>query len=55
MPWHDVIQVSKIKTKSYYLLHGMTMVVKDMVDEVCRVNENAVVYNLLIDGCLDLL
>ncbi|KAF1797863.1 hypothetical protein FB192DRAFT_1289012, partial [Mucor lusitanicus] len=34
VPWHDVIQVNKIKTKSYYLLHGMTMVVKDMADEV---------------------
>ncbi|GAN01566.1 glycosyltransferase family 1 protein [Mucor ambiguus] len=34
VPWHDVIQVNKIKTKSYYLLHGMTMVVKDMTDEI---------------------
>jgi sterol 3beta-glucosyltransferase len=34
VPWHDVIQVDKIKTKSYYLLHGMTMIVKDISDEV---------------------
>lgn len=34
VPWHDVIQIDKIKTKSYYLLHGMTMIVKDMSDEV---------------------
>ncbi|EPB92999.1 hypothetical protein HMPREF1544_00073 [Mucor circinelloides 1006PhL] len=34
VPWNDVIQVNKIKTKSYYLLHGMTMVVKDMADEI---------------------
>ncbi|CEP11565.1 hypothetical protein [Parasitella parasitica] len=34
VPWRDVIQVNKIRTKSYYLLHGMTMIVKDMADEI---------------------
>ncbi|KAI8643219.1 hypothetical protein BD408DRAFT_415154 [Parasitella parasitica] len=34
VPWPDVIQVNKIRTKSYYLLYGMTMVVKDMADEI---------------------
>jgi hypothetical protein len=34
VPWTDVIQVDKLKSKSYYLVHGMTMVVKNMTDEV---------------------
>lgn len=34
VPWTDVIQCSKIKKKSYYLLHGMTMIVKDLTDEI---------------------
>lgn len=34
VPWTDVIQVNKLKSKSYYLMHGMTMIVKNMTDEV---------------------
>jgi sterol 3beta-glucosyltransferase len=34
VPWQDVIQVNTIKSKSYYLTHAITMIVKDMTDEV---------------------
>ncbi|CAO3656755.1 unnamed protein product [Mucor hiemalis] len=34
VPWTDVIQCNKIKKKSYYLLHGLTMIVKDLTDEI---------------------
>ncbi|KAI8368694.1 hypothetical protein BD560DRAFT_398455 [Blakeslea trispora] len=32
--WQDVIKVNKLKTRNYQLLYGMTMIVKDIADEV---------------------
>ncbi|KAI9475861.1 MAG: hypothetical protein EXX96DRAFT_280320 [Benjaminiella poitrasii] len=34
VPWQDIIQINKLKSKSYYLMHGMSMIVKDMTDEI---------------------
>lgn len=32
VPWSDVIQANKLKSKSYYLVHGMTLIVNHMTD-----------------------
>lgn len=36
VPWGDVIQMTKLKSRSYYLTYGMTMVVKNLTEEVCN-------------------
>ncbi|KAI9342411.1 hypothetical protein BD770DRAFT_204796 [Pilaira anomala] len=32
VPWSDVIQANKLKSKSYYLVHGMTLIISHMTD-----------------------
>ncbi|GAA5812088.1 hypothetical protein MFLAVUS_005538 [Mucor flavus] len=34
VPWSDVIQVDKPKSKSYYLLHGISLIVKNITDPI---------------------
>ncbi|KAI7905720.1 uncharacterized protein BX663DRAFT_500680 [Cokeromyces recurvatus] len=34
VPWRDVIQINKIKSRSYYLMYGMSMIAKDIKGEI---------------------
>lgn len=38
VPWEDVIQITKLKSRSYYLMYGMTMIVKNLTEEVSTSN-----------------
>ncbi|OBZ89256.1 Sterol 3-beta-glucosyltransferase [Choanephora cucurbitarum] len=38
--WQDVIKVKKIKARNYQLLYGMTMIVKDIADELKMTKED---------------